>query len=67
MNQLEPLTGLRGIAAYSILIAYTIAAAFSYDGSILQPFAQRLAYFGMSLFSSSWAISAFWSTCARPS
>jgi peptidoglycan/LPS O-acetylase OafA/YrhL len=50
MNRLEPLTGLRGIAAYSVLIAHTIAAAFSYDGSILQPFAHRLAYFGMSLF-----------------
>jgi peptidoglycan/LPS O-acetylase OafA/YrhL len=50
MNRLEPLTGLRGIAAYSVLIAHTIASAFSYDGSILQPFASRLAYFGMSLF-----------------
>ncbi len=51
MKTLNPLTGLRGIAAYSVLIAHGISASFSYSGiNLAQPFALRLAYFGMSLF-----------------
>lgn len=51
MKQLNALTGLRGIAAYSVLIAHSISTSFIYSGT--SPFAAystRLAYFGMSLF-----------------
>lgn len=48
---LHPLTGLRGIAAYSVLIAHAMSTSFLYSGvNDMQPFASRLAYFGMSLF-----------------
>jgi peptidoglycan/LPS O-acetylase OafA/YrhL len=50
-HQLDPLTGLRGIAAYSVLVAHGIQAVFSYGGvPFVYPFAGRLALFGMSLF-----------------
>jgi peptidoglycan/LPS O-acetylase OafA/YrhL len=46
MNRLDPLTGLRGVAAYSVLLAHGgdtfFPDAHSYNS--------RLAYFGMSLF-----------------
>ena len=46
------LTGLRGIAAYSVLIAHGLDVSFSYSGtlSVFHPLASRLAYFGMTLF-----------------
>ena len=51
MKQLLPLTGLRAIAAYSVLLAHSISTAFYYQGeNLLQPFASHLAFFGMSLF-----------------
>jgi peptidoglycan/LPS O-acetylase OafA/YrhL len=49
--RLDPLTGLRGVAAYTVLGAHAIDVAFSYGGiPIFHPFAARLAYLGMSLF-----------------
>jgi peptidoglycan/LPS O-acetylase OafA/YrhL len=51
MKQINALTGLRGIAAYSVVLAHSINTAFTYSGVIVsQEFAQRLAYFGMALF-----------------
>src|ERR1700733_14455878 len=46
------MTGLRGIAAYSVLLAHGLDISFSYGGapSFFSPWAARLAYFGMSLF-----------------
>ncbi len=45
-HQLAPLTGLRGIAAYSVLLAH---ASDTFLPNLHQ-YAPRLAYFGMSLF-----------------
>jgi len=50
MKQLAPLTGLRGVAACSVLIAHAIDNAFQYDRAHFNPYAATLAYFGMSLF-----------------
>jgi peptidoglycan/LPS O-acetylase OafA/YrhL len=49
---LEALTGLRGVAALSVLLAHGLDTAFSYGGQpwIYHSFASRLAWFGMSLF-----------------
>lgn len=48
---LLPLTGLRGIAAYSVLIAHAMDTSFLYGGvSVFHSQASRLAYFAMSLF-----------------
>lgn len=47
MRQLQSLTGLRGVAAYSVLIAH--AMGYCYPGLIPQYF-HGAAYFGMSLF-----------------
>src|SRR5580704_4986338 len=50
-GRLEPLTGLRGVAACSVLIAHAFETSFNYGAApIFHPFASRLAYFGMSLF-----------------
>lgn len=50
-KQVDVLTGMRGVAAYSVLIAHGISSSFLYNGvNTLQPFASRLAFFGMSLF-----------------
>jgi peptidoglycan/LPS O-acetylase OafA/YrhL len=51
-NALAPLTGLRGVAAYSVLLAHAIETFFVYQSgpAVFQPAAFRLAYFGMSLF-----------------
>lgn len=50
-SHLDALTGLRAIAAYSVLIAHAINSAFIYGGVLhFNLFASRLAYFGMSLF-----------------
>lgn len=50
-DQLNPLTGLRGIAAYSVLIAHSISISFLYNGAnAFQPYATQIARFGMSLF-----------------
>src|SRR5580704_5650138 len=50
-GRLEPLTGLRGVAACAVLIAHAIDISFYYKGvAIFHPFAARLAYFGMALF-----------------
>jgi peptidoglycan/LPS O-acetylase OafA/YrhL len=50
MKQLAPLTGLRGVAACSVLVAHAIDSAFQYDRAHFNPHATALAYFGMSLF-----------------
>jgi len=50
-ERLDPLTGLRGVAAYAVLTAHAIDTAFFYGRvPIFHSFAARLAYFGMSLF-----------------
>jgi peptidoglycan/LPS O-acetylase OafA/YrhL len=50
-ERLDPLTGLRGVAAYSVLLGHSIHFAFQYNTiGPLHEFAERLAYFGMSLF-----------------
>ena len=50
-GQLAPLTGLRGVAAGSVLIAHALDVAFSYSGRhYWEPSSSRLSYFGMSLF-----------------
>jgi peptidoglycan/LPS O-acetylase OafA/YrhL len=50
-GRLEPLTGLRGVAACSVLLAHAVDTSFYYSGeAIFHPFAARLAYFGMALF-----------------
>jgi peptidoglycan/LPS O-acetylase OafA/YrhL len=50
-GRLEPLTGLRGVAACSVLVAHAIDTSFYYSGvPIFHAFAARLAYFGMTLF-----------------
>src|SRR5215204_4227907 len=49
MRQLQCLTGLRGVAAYSVLMAH--AAAYAYPGAPIIPhYIHGLPYFGMSLF-----------------
>jgi peptidoglycan/LPS O-acetylase OafA/YrhL len=51
VTRLEPLTGLRGVAACSVLISHAVDTSFNYGGvSIFHLEAERLAYFGMSLF-----------------
>ena len=51
MKQLNPLAGLRGVAAYSVLIAHSISVSFLFSGvSPFSAYSGRLAYFGMSLF-----------------
>ena len=49
---LLPLTGLRGVAAYSVLLAHAIETFFVYrtGAPVLHGFDFRLASFGMSLF-----------------
>jgi peptidoglycan/LPS O-acetylase OafA/YrhL len=48
---LAPLTSLRGIAAYSVLIGHAWDTSFDYGGHIIFEMPMmRLAYFGMSLF-----------------
>jgi peptidoglycan/LPS O-acetylase OafA/YrhL len=48
---LNPLTGLRGVAAYSVLVAHSISVAFLFNGTnIYQPLAARIGSFGISLF-----------------
>ncbi|MGD0430071.1 MAG: acyltransferase family protein [Acetobacteraceae bacterium] len=50
-SRLNALTGLRGIAAYSVLLAHGIDTSFIYGAvAAFHPAAARLAYFGMSLF-----------------
>jgi hypothetical protein len=52
-SALAPLTGLRGVAAYSVLLAHALETFFVYQQGGPTPFhgtAFRLAYFGMSLF-----------------
>jgi peptidoglycan/LPS O-acetylase OafA/YrhL len=50
-EQLNPLTGLRGVAACAVLIAHALDTSFNYgDYHPMHSFASRLAYFGMSLF-----------------
>ena len=49
MRQLQCLTGLRGVAAYSVLMAH--ATAYAYPGAPIIPhYIHGLPYFGMSLF-----------------
>jgi peptidoglycan/LPS O-acetylase OafA/YrhL len=49
--RLDPLTGLRGIAAYSVLIAHAMDSAFSLgEAPIFSNFGTFLAWFGMTLF-----------------
>src|SRR5688572_4853849 len=47
MKQLGPLTGLRGVAAYSVLLAHAAHASIPYYDDLIY---QRLSAFGMSLF-----------------
>jgi peptidoglycan/LPS O-acetylase OafA/YrhL len=48
---LAPLTGLRGVAAFAVLIGHALDTTFVYSGQTWwQPFSTRLAVFGMSLF-----------------
>jgi len=49
MEKIAPLTGLRGIAAYAVLIAHAVDAGVSGRG-LPHSIAVGLAYFGMSLF-----------------
>ena len=50
-DHLAPLTGLRGFAAYAVLVAHAVDQAYNYGGtSLFAFFASRLAFFGMSLF-----------------
>lgn len=49
--KLNPLTGLRGVAAISVLIGHALDTSFNYGGhAYCEPFSGRVAYFGMSLF-----------------
>jgi len=49
--QILSLTGLRGFAAYIVLLAHAISSSFIYGGkNPFQGVAGNLAYFGMSLF-----------------
>ena len=48
-NEIPTLTGLRGVAACSVLFAHATDTAFNYE-PILHPFSARIAHFGMSLF-----------------
>lgn len=48
-NEIPSLTGLRGVAACSVLFGHALSSAFSYE-PVLQPCSARFAYFGMSLF-----------------
>jgi peptidoglycan/LPS O-acetylase OafA/YrhL len=50
-ERLAPLTGLRGVAGYAVLLGHALDTAFTDGGRVLlQPFSSRVAYFGMSLF-----------------
>lgn len=50
-RQLAPLTGFRGVAAYTVLVAHALDVSFVYAGQQpLHMITERLAYFGMSLF-----------------
>jgi peptidoglycan/LPS O-acetylase OafA/YrhL len=48
-GDIPSLTGLRGVAACSVLLAHAIDTAFVYEPMVL-PITGRIAYFGMSLF-----------------
>jgi len=48
-SKLDALTGLRGVAAFSVLFGHAIINTFSYE-PIVWPFSARFDYFGMSLF-----------------
>jgi peptidoglycan/LPS O-acetylase OafA/YrhL len=48
-QDIPSLTGLRGVAACSVLFGHALDTAFSYEPALF-PFAARFAYFGMSLF-----------------
>ena len=48
-EDIPSLTGLRGVAACSVLLAHAVETAFSYE-PLLHPFSSRIAWFGMSLF-----------------
>jgi peptidoglycan/LPS O-acetylase OafA/YrhL len=48
-GDIPSLTGLRGVAACSVLFAHAMDTTFAYE-PMLHPFLLRLAYFGMSLF-----------------
>jgi peptidoglycan/LPS O-acetylase OafA/YrhL len=56
MQDIKTLTGLRGVAAYSVLLAHSISVSFMYrspDGKVFAPLRDlsvQFAYFGMSLF-----------------
>jgi peptidoglycan/LPS O-acetylase OafA/YrhL len=47
MKHLDPLTGLRGVAAYSVLVAHASQSSFPYYHDLIY---NRLSAFGMSLF-----------------
>jgi peptidoglycan/LPS O-acetylase OafA/YrhL len=49
-SKLDALTGLRGVAACSVLLAHAIDKSFIWDGVRVFDCTSNLAYFGMSLF-----------------
>lgn len=50
-ERLAPLTGLRGVAAYAVLLGHALDTMFTRNGhALLEPASGRIAYFGMSLF-----------------
>ena len=49
-SKLDALTGLRGVAACSVLLAHGIDKSFIWDGVRVFDCTSNLAYFGMSLF-----------------
>jgi peptidoglycan/LPS O-acetylase OafA/YrhL len=76
MPQIQSLTGLRGVAAWCVVWAHTVAVFVSPDGSALLAESSRVGLFGMTLFFvlsgfvihynygatlSSWRIGATWS------
>jgi peptidoglycan/LPS O-acetylase OafA/YrhL len=50
-GEIRALTGLRAVAAYSVLVAHILSAvAVANTDAMTQAFCERLAYFGISLF-----------------
>jgi peptidoglycan/LPS O-acetylase OafA/YrhL len=49
-REIRPLTGLRAVAAYAVLVAHLVSWFVATRNPGLQPDCERLAYFGISLF-----------------
>ena len=50
MKKIDVLTGLRGVAAYTVLFAHAIGFSFGVGNFFLSQYLETIAYFGMSLF-----------------